>query len=203
MQAALHSTKLGNYPSHAGKETPVQKAGGQQIGVLQNVQVFGTGAVAYLPKEQKQGAEQPSTRHCIYLGMSEEVPNGQRPVAYYKNDKGAVVLMGVAFEWASADLDLTHFPDVPPLRRPEGPGPGLDRPCTSAVPSATRAPAVRGGGKIPSGLACGADPPSGNGISMSLMLRFGRPSGPARLQLVWMHGSMAPYIPERICLLAR
>ena len=78
VQAALHSTKLSNYLSHAGKETPVQKAGGRKIGVLENVQIFGSRAVAYLPKDLQQGAEQPSTRQCIYLGMADEVGNGQR-----------------------------------------------------------------------------------------------------------------------------
>ena len=80
VQAALHSTKLSNcnYLSHAGKATPVQKAGGRQVDVLGNVQVFGARAVAYLPRELRQGADQPSTRQCIYLGMAYEVGNGRR-----------------------------------------------------------------------------------------------------------------------------
>ena len=118
IQAALHSTRLGNYLSHAGREALVQKSGRQQINVLQNVQVFGTRAVAYLPKEQRQGAEQPGTRQCIYLGMSKEVPQGQRLVGYYTNAKGVVVLMGGVFEWETADVQ--NFPDVFPLRRSEG-----------------------------------------------------------------------------------
>ena len=67
VQAALHSIKLSNYLSPAGKATPVRKAGGRQINVLENVQMFGSRAVARLPRELRQGAEQPGTRQCIYL----------------------------------------------------------------------------------------------------------------------------------------
>ena len=58
------------------------------------MQVFGPRAVAYLPKELRQGAEQPSTRQCIYLGMADRVGNGQRLIEYYTHDKGMLVLMG-------------------------------------------------------------------------------------------------------------
>ena len=86
------------------------------------MQVFGSRAVAYLPKELRQGAEQPDTRQymTLYLGMADEVGNGQRLEAYYTNVIGVVLLMGQVFEWKTKDV--TNFPDELPLRRPVGPG---------------------------------------------------------------------------------
>ena len=83
------------------------------------MQVFGSRAVAYLPKELRQGAEQPSTRQCIYLGMADEVGNGQRLVEHYTNDSGVVVLMGQVFEWKTKDV--INIPDEFPQRRSCGP----------------------------------------------------------------------------------
>ena len=81
--------------------------------------MFGSRAVAYLPRELRQGAEQPSIRQCIYLGMADEVGNGQRLIEYYTNDKGIAVLMGQVFEWKTGDV--TNFPGESPMRRSVGP----------------------------------------------------------------------------------
>ena len=78
VQAGLHSTRLVNYLPQAGKLSPVQRAGGVQINAASVLQVFGCKTIVYNPEERRQGAEQETTRKCLYLGMAKEVASGYK-----------------------------------------------------------------------------------------------------------------------------
>ena len=55
VQAGLHSTRLGDYLTQAGKLSPVQRAGRVQITVASVLQVFGCKAVVYSNKLSWRG----------------------------------------------------------------------------------------------------------------------------------------------------
>ena len=74
--AYLHATDVGNHLQEAGDKSPVQKAGGRQVDILEEFHVFGSKAVVYQASARKEGAMDMPGRKAIYLGRSETVPGG-------------------------------------------------------------------------------------------------------------------------------
>ena len=90
-----------------------------QIHVASVLQVFGCKAIVFNPKERRQGAEQETTRKCLYLGMATEVANGYKLLQYDVTENGMLEFIGDIFEERSGRV--TCYPDQFPMREARGP----------------------------------------------------------------------------------
>ena len=90
------------------------------------LQVFGCKAIVYSPKERRQGAEQATTRKCLYLGMARQVSNGYKLLQYNVAENGMLELIGDGFEEKSGRVTMACYPDHFPMREARGPRAAAD-----------------------------------------------------------------------------